>query len=63
MRNGFELVCQYSGTDWPHDPDGEEGNEGGYKYDQAVIAEKVDEGEGSPLDKAAFVEEYGGHPI
>ena len=49
--------------DWPHDPDGEEGSEGRRKYGQAVLAKKVDEDENFPLSAAAFVEEYGDHPI
>ncbi|MFC7128138.1 DUF5785 family protein [Haloferax chudinovii] len=49
--------------DWPHDPDGEEGSEGGRKYGQAVIAKKIDEDEDFPLNKAEFVEEVGDHPI
>ena len=50
-------------TDWPHDPDGEEGSEGGRKYGHAIITKKVDEDEDFPLDVAAFVEEYGDDPI
>jgi hypothetical protein len=49
--------------DWPHDPDGEEGSEGGRKYGHAVIAKKVDEEEDFPLDVAAFVDEYGDDPV
>jgi hypothetical protein len=49
--------------DWPHDPDGEEGSEGGRKYGHAVIAKKVDEDEDFPLDVAAFVDEYGDDPV
>jgi len=49
--------------DWPHDPDGEEGSEGGRKYGHAVIAKKVDEAEDFPLDVAAFVDEYGDDPV
>lgn len=49
--------------DWPHDPDGDEGSEGGRKYGHAIIAKKVDEGEDFPLDVEAFVDEYGDDPI
>lgn len=50
-------------TDWPHDPDGEEGSEGMRKYGQAVLAKKLDEDEDFPLSKAAFVEEHGDEPV
>lgn len=49
--------------DWPHDPDGEEGSEGGRKYDMAVIAKKVDEDDDFPLDRDEFVAEHGDEPI
>ncbi|WP_396612288.1 DUF5785 family protein [Haloferax sp. S1W] len=49
--------------DWPHDPDGEEGSEGGRKYGQAIIAKKIDEEADFPLNKAEFVEEFGDEPI
>ncbi len=49
--------------DWPHDPDGEEGSEGGRKYDMAIIAKKIDEEEDFPLERGTFVEAYGDHPI
>ncbi|MFC3958256.1 DUF5785 family protein [Halovivax cerinus] len=49
--------------DWPHDPDGEEGSEEGRKYDMAIIAKKVDEDEDFPLDRDAFVAEFGDDPI
>jgi len=49
--------------DWPHDPDGEEGSEGGRKYGHAVIAKKVDEDEDFPLDVTAFVDQYGDAPV
>ncbi len=50
-------------ADWPHDPDGEEGSEGMRKYDMAIIAKKVDEEEDFPLEREAFLEEYGDDPI
>ena len=49
--------------DWPHDPDGEEGSEGRRQYDMAILAKKVDEDEDFPLEKEAFVDEYGDDPI
>lgn len=49
--------------DWPHDPDGEQGSEGGRQYGHAVIAKKVDEDDDFPLDRDAFVDEYGNDPI
>jgi hypothetical protein len=49
--------------DWPHDPDGEQGSEGRRNYGHAIIAKKVDESTDFPLDRDAFVEEYGDHPV
>ena len=49
--------------DWPHDPDGDEGSEGRRVYDMAIVAKKVDEDEDFPLERDAFVEEYGDDPI
>jgi hypothetical protein len=49
--------------DWPHDPDGEAGSEGGRKYGHAVVAKKVDEESDFPLDVASFVDEYGDDPV
>ncbi|RQG90128.1 hypothetical protein EA462_09050 [Natrarchaeobius halalkaliphilus] len=50
-------------SEWPHDPDGEEGSEGGRKYDMAIIAKKVDEEADFPLERDEFVAEYGDDPI
>lgn len=50
-------------TEWPHDPDGEEGSEGMRKYGQALLAKKLDEDEDFPLTAAEFVEEHGDEPI
>jgi hypothetical protein len=50
-------------TDWPHDPDGENGSEGRRKYGMAVLAKKLDEDEDFPLPKATFLEEYGDDPV
>jgi len=50
-------------SDWPHDPDGEEGSEGRRKYGQAIIAKKIDEDEDFPLDRGEFVAEHGDEPI
>ena len=49
--------------DWPHEPDGEEGSEGGRKYGMAILAKKVDENEDFPLDIAEFTERVGEDPI
>lgn len=51
-----------SGREWPHDPDGEQGSEGGRNYGLAVLSKMVDE-EDFPLDRAAFVEEFGEWPV
>ncbi|PSP99762.1 hypothetical protein BRC89_03310 [Halobacteriales archaeon QS_4_70_19] len=50
-------------SDWPHDPDGEEGSEGMRKYGQAILAKKLDEEADFPLRRDEFVEEYGDHPV
>jgi hypothetical protein len=52
-----------SGRDWPFDPDGEEGSEGGRKYGQAILAKKLDEDEDFPLSREEFVEAYGDEPV
>ena len=49
--------------DWPHDPDGEEGSEGGRKYGMAILAKKLDEEEDFPLSKSEFVAEHSDEPI
>lgn len=49
--------------DWPHDPDGEQGSEGGRKYGHAVLAKKINEDEDFPLTAAEYVDQYGDHPI
>ena len=48
--------------EWPHDPDGEHGSEGGRAYGQAIFAKKVAD-ESFPLDFAEFNEQIGHHPI
>jgi hypothetical protein len=50
-------------TQWPHDPDSDQGSEGMRKYGQAVLAKKIDEEEDFPLSREAYVEEYGDHPV
>ncbi|MFB6082983.1 MAG: DUF5785 family protein [Halorientalis sp.] len=50
-------------SDWPHDPDGDEGSEGRRKYGQAILAKKIDEDEDFPLSQDEFVEEFGDEPI
>jgi hypothetical protein len=49
--------------DWPHDPDGEEGSEGGRKYGLAILAKKLDEDEDFPLERDEFVEAHADEPI
>lgn len=49
--------------DWPYDPDGEKGSEGGRKYGHAVLAKKVDEDEDFPLSKSEFVSEHADEPV
>lgn len=49
--------------DWPYDPDGEQGSEGGRQYGHAVIAKKVDEHDDFPLSVEPFVEKYGADPV
>lgn len=48
--------------DWPVDPDGEEGSEGGRKYGHAVLVKLVDEDE-FPVERDEFVDEYSDHPV
>jgi hypothetical protein len=49
--------------DWPHDPDGEEGSEGGRSYGHAVLVKTVDEDEDFPLPFDDFAAEYGDDPV
>ncbi len=49
--------------DWPHDPDGDEGSEGGRKYGHAVLAKKVDENEDFPFTAEWYVDSFGDHPV
>ncbi|MEM4780381.1 MAG: DUF5785 family protein [Halalkalicoccus sp.] len=49
--------------DWPHDPDGEEGSEGGRKYGTAIFAKKIDEEGDFPLRFEEFLAECGDDPI
>ncbi|MFB6229174.1 MAG: DUF5785 family protein [Halobacteriales archaeon] len=48
--------------DWPHDPDGEEGSEGGRKYGMAIIAKKVED-EDFPIEFSRFGQEINDHPV
>ena len=48
--------------DWPHDPDGEEGSEGGRKYGLAVLAKKLDDDD-FPMTQADCIERFGDHPV
>jgi len=49
--------------DWPHDPDVEQGSEGGRKYGMAVLVKKLDEDEDFPLSKSEFVDAHGDDPV
>jgi len=49
--------------DWPHDPDGEEGSEGGRKYGMAILAKKLDEEADFPLSRDEFVEAHDDEPV
>ena len=48
--------------EWPHDPDSEEGSEGGRLYGHAIFAKKLADME-YPLDIQSFTEAVGHHPI
>lgn len=48
--------------EWPHDPDGDEGSEGGRVYGMAILAKKVDRDD-FPLDIDELATEIGHHPI
>mgnify|MGYP000034628107 CR=1 FL=1 len=50
-------------TEWPHDPDGDEGSEGMRKYGMAILAKRLDEDEDFPLKAAEFVDEHGDEPL
>jgi hypothetical protein len=50
-------------SEWPHDPDGDEGSEGMRKYGQALLAKKLNEEEDFPLSKGEFVEAHGDEPV
>lgn len=50
-------------TDWPFDPDGDEGSEGMRKYGMAILAKRLDEHEDFPLKAADFVDEHGDEPV
>ncbi len=50
-------------TDWPHDPDGEEGSEGMRKFGQAILAKKLDEDGDFPLELSTFVDAHGDEPV
>ena len=49
--------------EWPHNPDGDEGSEGGRVYGQAVFAKKVDPDTDFPLEFDEFEQRIGHHPI
>lgn len=49
-------------SEWPHDPDGDEGSEGGRKYGMAIVAKKVD-GDDFPVDVEAFLADHAEDPV
>ena len=51
-----------STEEWPHEPDGDEGSEGGRKYGMAIFAKKLEEYE-FPVSIAEFTDEVGADPI
>ncbi len=51
-----------STDEWPHDPDGDEGSEGGRKYGMAIFAKKLEDRE-FPLSMAEFAGDVGDDPI
>lgn len=51
-----------SEQEWPHDPDGEMGSEGGRKYGMAILAKKVEDVEW-PLSAGEFVGDHAHEPI
>jgi hypothetical protein len=50
-------------TDWPFDPDGDEGSEGMRKYGMAILAKRLDEDADFPLEATDFVEAHGDEPV
>ena len=48
--------------EWPHDPDGDDGSEGGRLYGMAILAKKVERDE-FPITLEEFAAEVGHHPI
>jgi hypothetical protein len=48
--------------DWAHDPDGEDGSEGGRKYGIAILAKKVED-EDFPIVFAELAREINNHPV
>lgn len=49
-------------SEWPHDPESDEGSEGMRKYGLAILAKKLD-GEDFPLSHDEFVDEHGDEPV
>jgi hypothetical protein len=48
--------------EWPHDPDGDEGSEGGRKYGMAIFAKKLESYE-FPVSIADISNDVGADPI
>lgn len=50
-------------SEWPHDPDADEGSEGMRKYGMAILAKKLDDEEDFPLSREQFVADHGDEPV
>ncbi|MFW5965781.1 MAG: DUF5785 family protein [Halodesulfurarchaeum sp.] len=50
------------GAEWPIDPDGENGSQGGRRYDMAILS-RFEPKSAFPMTKAAFLEAHGEKPI
>ena len=58
----FFALGDHAAMEWPHDPDGDEGSEGGRVYGMAILAKKVDD-DAFPLEFETFAAAIGHHPI
>jgi len=51
-----------SASDWPHDPDSEEGSDGRRKYGLRILVDKIEDDE-FPITTAEYAERFGDHPV
>lgn len=51
-----------SEREWPHDPDGELGSQGGRNFDMAILSKMVEKDD-FPVEKRSFLEEFGDWPV